>query len=251
MDLSRQQRDWDDLAQVDAMWAILSRPEKRNQRWETPDFFATGITEAEEIQTSAASFGFTGRFHFALDFGCGWGRVTRALQSFCDEVTGVDISPEMLRDARTHAPGCTFVHCSDEHLGCFPTERFDLIYTRRVLQHQRTTGIILQYVGELMRVLKPGGFAEVQVPASLAFRHRLQPKRRLYDLLRSAGASAEMLHRRGLNPIAMNAASPETVCAVVEQFGGRVLKIADDDSAPQSKTYYITKPDVPRASALG
>jgi len=39
------------------------------------------------------------RFGRALDFGCGPGRVTRALAAWFDESVGVDVSPVMIAEA--------------------------------------------------------------------------------------------------------------------------------------------------------
>ena len=40
-----------------------------------------------------------------LDLGCGTGRLTRAIARRAQEVTAVDVSPEMLRLAREHCAG--------------------------------------------------------------------------------------------------------------------------------------------------
>jgi hypothetical protein len=49
MEISLQQRDWNDLAAVDPLWAIYSAPGKRHGRWDADEFFQTGETEIEEV----------------------------------------------------------------------------------------------------------------------------------------------------------------------------------------------------------
>lgn len=52
----------------------------------------------------------------ALDFGCGVGRLTQALAAHFDEVTGVDISPSMIKLAKKysrHGDGCNRPPCGD------------------------------------------------------------------------------------------------------------------------------------------
>lgn len=63
-----------------------------------------------------------------MDFGCGVGRLTRALISRCDHVTGVDISETMLAHARRNVPDATFSTT-------IPGDAFDLVISLIVLQH--------------------------------------------------------------------------------------------------------------------
>ena len=47
-----------------------------------------------------------------------------------------------------------------------------------------------RYVGELVRVLRPGGLLALQLPSAIPARHRIQPRPRAYALLRRAGVPA-------------------------------------------------------------
>lgn len=242
MGFVQHRRDWEDLAQIDPMWAILSDPSKRAGQWDVNEFFATGMKEAEEVRDLALRLGFSGTFESALDFGCGLGRVTRGLRRFCNECIGVDISAEMIQGARSLSPDCKFVLTSEEDLRNFANDRFDLVYSRRVLQHQPSEKAIVRYVEELIRVLRPGGLAEFQIPATIPLYHRIQPRRRVYEVLRSAGVPPVYLYRIGLVPIRMSAAHPESVTRAVERSGGRIVLIEPDQSAPlHSHTYCATK----------
>jgi ubiquinone/menaquinone biosynthesis C-methylase UbiE len=63
----------------------------------------------------------------ALDFGCGIGRSTRVLRKFGFDVTGVDISEDMLRIARTTDPSGDYHLVPGDNLNQFAAGSFDLV----------------------------------------------------------------------------------------------------------------------------
>ncbi len=243
MSLAEHRRDWDDLSALDPMWAVLSEPERQFDRWSPDEFFSTGADEVARLRGRLLALGCPDTFGSALDFGCGLGRLTRALTACCGEVIGVDISEQMISRARSLTPACQFVHNPYYDLRIFPPNRFDLVYTCRVLQHQRSAKLILEHVSELIRVVKPGGIAAFQIPCNVPYMHRLQPRRRVYELLRGMGLPARFLYRLNLVPMCMTSASVKSVVSAVEKSGGRVLSVNADDSCPgvESKFYYATK----------
>ncbi len=243
MSLAAHRRDWEDLSSLDPMWAVLSEPRRQFGRWNPDEFFSTGADEVAGLRRRLLGLGCPDTFGSALDFGCGLGRLTRALSACCGEVIGVDISEQMVTKARSLTPACQFVHNPHYDLRIFPANRFDLVYTCRVLQHQRSTRLILEHVSELIRVVKPGGVVAFQIPCSIPYIHRIQPRRRVYELLRGAGVSTGLLYRIRLTPMCMTSASVKSVTSVVEKSGGRVLSVSADDSCPgvESKFYCATK----------
>ena len=50
--------DWEDLADVDAFWAILSDPKKSRGRWDAAEFFLTGEREIESFMVTARRLGY-------------------------------------------------------------------------------------------------------------------------------------------------------------------------------------------------
>lgn len=243
MSLAKHHRDWEDMAALDPMWAVLSEPERRNGGWSPDEFFSTGANETARLRGKLLDLGLPDRFESALDFGCGLGRVTRALTVCCREVIGVDISLEMIGKAQLFTPACQFVHNPHYDLRIFQSDRFDLVYSSRVLQHQRSTKLILNHISEFVRVLKPGGVAAFQVPCNIPYLHRIQPRRRMYELLRGIGLPSRPLYRIRLTPIRMTSASVESVTGAIEEAGGRVLSADVDDFCPgvNSKFYCVTK----------
>jgi SAM-dependent methyltransferase len=96
----------------------------------------------------------------ALEIGCGPGRLMLPLSRNFGEIHGVDVSGEMVALAReqlAHIPHA-HVHLTDgADLPQFADESFDFICSYAVFQHIPDREIILDYLREIRRVLKPGG----------------------------------------------------------------------------------------------
>lgn len=164
MDIEHLQKHWDSLAQDDPMWAILTH--KRKGGWTPEDFFAAGREEIAGLFASS-HIGGTRRFRHGLDFGCGLGRLTQALADRCDQVTGVDISPTMVNQARAmNVAGarCDYVVNDRDDLGIFADESFDFIYSNIVLQHMAPE-FSARYIREFCRLLAPAGILVFQIPS--------------------------------------------------------------------------------------
>lgn len=251
MQLERQAQDWNELARLDPHWAILTSPGKRFGRWDSDEFFATGTAEAEAFVRRAAELGLPRERGSALDFGCGLGRMTRALAQHFGEVVGVDISEEMVGGAeRANAgvDGVSFVVNRADDLGRFPDASFDLVYSVIVLQHVPDRAAIESYVREFCRVLRPGGLAVFTLPSHIPAIFRLQWRRRLYEALRRAGVSAEFLYRRlHLMPIAMSYVPERDMTSLVESAGGRMVTVDTQgaegllNAGLRNSTYFVTR----------
>ena len=133
--MDHQRRDWDEIGRLDALWAILSDPAKRHGRWDVDEFLATGRREIDAVLETGRRWSLPERRDHALDFGCGVGRLTRALAAHFGSATGVDISEVMVSHARAlHAdrPACTFKILDNGGLTAFPDRSFDCVYSRIV-----------------------------------------------------------------------------------------------------------------------
>src|SRR4051812_47514151 len=109
--LANQKREWEEIARQDAFWAILSYSDRKFGAWSREDFFRTGEEDVEAVMRRVDEFGRPAGRATALDFGCGVGRVTRALSAHFEHCLGLDISEKMVTDARAlneDRPGCTF-----------------------------------------------------------------------------------------------------------------------------------------------
>jgi SAM-dependent methyltransferase len=205
--LERHQRDWEDLATLDPLWAIASTPEHRFGAWDEDAFMASGERKAKGLMSHLDRLGLPARRERALDFGCGVGRITLPLSTHFAETTGVDIAPAMIEQARQRAagrPGVRYVLNDRDDLEVLAGERFDLVYTGLVLQHQPSRATALRYLGALAQLVGPGGVLVAQLPVAMTMRLRLQPGRRVYEALRRLGVPRDTLYKRlRLQPMRM------------------------------------------------
>jgi SAM-dependent methyltransferase len=167
VDLEELQRHWNEWGRRDPYWAIISRPDRRGNRWDLEEFLRTGVDEIDELLAWLQKLGVEVRPGRALDFGCGVGRLTQALARHFTECDGVDIAPSMIERARLlnqFGENCRY-HVNDrDDLALFGDGAFDLIYSDIVLQHIAPE-FSAKYVKEFTRVLAPGGVAVFQLPS--------------------------------------------------------------------------------------
>lgn len=246
--LERHGRDWEELAAADPLWAILAGPDQRGGRWDTEKFLATGEEEIAELMELVAQVGGLEQMGRALDFGCGVGRLTRALGSRFDEAVGVDISEEMIRLARelnNEVSRCTFVVNAKPDLSVFDSSSFDLVYTTLVLQHMPRRELQRAYLSEFLRILRPGALAVFQMLAHLPLPLLLQPRRRAYSLLRRLGVPGNvLLNRLRLTPTRLLAISEADVRETVERAGGKVELVEEHPKRTdgiRSLRYYVRR----------
>jgi SAM-dependent methyltransferase len=249
MNLRRTRKNWDDLAEIDAYWAILGYPNLRSGKWDEQEFFRTGEREIERLMATSAELGYPHGRDSALDFGCGVGRVTRALGKNFRASYGVDISGEMLSRANAlnaNVANCRFVQNDKADLHIFQDDNFDLIYSILVLQHLPSQHVASGMIREFMRILKPGGLLVFHVPTFLPWRRRLQPRRRVYALLKLLGFDRRVLFERfRLAPIQLIAVPEARVKELIDSSKGRILRVDPGQyylaQGAESRNYWVTK----------
>lgn len=247
--IERHRQEWEDLAQRDPLWAILSYRRHKFGRWDPEEFLATGTRQVGSLLERCRALGCPQRQERVLDFGCGVGRLAPALSEVFDAYVGMDISERMVARAlalHPSRPGCTFVVESDERLSRWADRSFDLVYSLHVLQHLDSASSILAYLASLLRVLRDGGLWVVQLPARIPAAERLayDTRRSLYGRLAQMGLSPAFVYRHlGLFPMTMNFVPEDQVLALVRGCGGRVLDVerARVGIAIADRTYYVTR----------
>lgn len=167
--------DWEEIARTNPYYGVLTDPRFKSDNL-TPeilaDFFLSGEQgiehEADSLRRRHSDFAPTS----ALDFGCGVGRLTRALAAFTGDAFGVDISDSMLAEARRNVTtGAAF----DKSL---PDRTFDWIVSIIVFQHiPPERGYPL--LKALMARLAPGGFVTLQFALYRDPRHAAVPGGRI------------------------------------------------------------------------
>ena len=155
---SRTDREWKKWGASDPYYGVLGYS---TQSVDDPQvhgrFMATGVDDLNRAMTDVeALFGPIPRGR-SLDFGCGVGRLMAAMLNEFDEVAGIDISEDMITEARKnvgHADRTRYFNSIDQ----IPADErgFDFVHSFIVIQHIRPTqGIPL--IRSLIQLVKPGG----------------------------------------------------------------------------------------------
>jgi hypothetical protein len=90
----------------------------------------------------------------------------RAMGRHFGEIHGVDISDEMIALAKEQLKDISHAHAHvtpDSSLGMFAGESIDFVYSYIVFQHIPDREVVLNYLRESGRVLKPGGILRCQL----------------------------------------------------------------------------------------
>lgn len=95
-----------------------------------------------------------------LDIGCGTGGTTVSLKKF-GNVTGIDFNPVAIKLAKKYNINQLFL--ANVNRLRFKNNSFDLVTSFDVLYHQKVN--IAQSLLEVFRVLRPGGYFLIRVPA--------------------------------------------------------------------------------------
>jgi 2-polyprenyl-3-methyl-5-hydroxy-6-metoxy-1,4-benzoquinol methylase len=218
------QKNWEGFAQSDPLWSICADPQKRNNRWSKAEFFATGRKEIETVLAHLRGLNVQpDPGSRALDFGCGVGRLTRAMAAHFAECYGVDISPTMVRLASEYnrdLPSCHFILNEGDRLAEFDSEHFGFIYTSIVLQHIAEP-FNRRYLTELIRLLQPGGALVFQVPDRL----RATAMARIRSALAVRSRLKRLLHPEKNYVMEMHCMSETGVRALVKENGGQVIDV--------------------------
>jgi len=155
--------DWNARAQEDAHYYVAFG--RRNQSGE--EFFDTAHEQVHGLTVEMKRLA-PGplRARRALEIGCGPGRLMKPLSSVFGEIHGVDISDQMVARARENlaaVPHAHAHHAPNSNLEAFADSSFDFVYSYAVFQHIPSREVVIGYLDEATRVLKPGGVIRVQV----------------------------------------------------------------------------------------
>jgi ubiquinone/menaquinone biosynthesis C-methylase UbiE len=122
-----------------------------------------------------------GRGAQVLEAGCGTGLILDRVARFAGEATGFDLSSGMLAQAR--ARDLRVVQGSVTHIP-FPDERFDVVYSFKVLSHVEP---IREALAEMARVTRRGGYMLLEFYNTLSLRYlvkRLKPAHAISDTVK-------------------------------------------------------------------
>ncbi len=195
---------------LDGIPAFVSADRFYEGRWAEPDQTSGSIRNLLVKKERFFCRMLRGKAGSVLDLGCGGGW---RLYTSIGPVTGVDISLESLRAART-----IYDQVAQANLGAlpFPDEAFDFVVSSDVLGHVHLEDKD-QVLGEIRRVLQPGGCTIHYIEAEgddplmrfarrypdLYTRYILEPEGHIG--LESATAIFQRFRRAGFQPVAEQA----------------------------------------------
>jgi SAM-dependent methyltransferase len=248
---------WDRLGRENAFGAILTR-DGRVADWSVDEFLATGRADVDRFLADLDQIAPGVPRTRALDFGCGVGRVTRALSQHFELAVGVDVAQSMIARAKELGPNdprCTFILNRATNLRRFGSGTFAVVYSRLVLQHIKPP-LIRRYIPELVRVLEPGGVLMLQLPEPP---QSVDPLKAFVEAPLTGGALKRRLPRsivkvwrwlkyplvKPPRPLMRMFGLPrDEVAELVRRSGGTILDIREDrshgDTVPGFE-YWITR----------
>ena len=99
-----------------------------------------------------------------LDYGCGWGRITRLMATLSDDgnIHGVDVDSRLISSANECASTIRFSEIESMGTLPFDTDYLDLAFANSVFSHLSEVSAIAT-LGELTRVLSPDGLLIISV----------------------------------------------------------------------------------------
>jgi SAM-dependent methyltransferase len=163
--LEKMRREWDERARENARHYVATA----QTNWNDDEYFESGRENVRrEILTDMGNVcqGRDPKQLKVLEIGCGSGRITRALAEIFGEVYAVDISGEMIRQAREtlrDTPNAHVFQNNGSDLAALGDVRVDFAFSYIVFQHIPSRDVIYSYAREVQRLLKPGGLFKFQV----------------------------------------------------------------------------------------
>ena len=161
-------RDWDARARKNAFHYIASW----RKEWDLGSFIASGEEDFERLVIPIlvrCNLPPTGKC--MLELGCGAGRMTSSFAKRFEHVYAFDLSREMLSRARrmhTTQKNILWLLSNGADLSCVASDSMDFVFSYLVLQHLPEETLTLQYIREMLRVLRAGGVFLFQFNGGIA-----------------------------------------------------------------------------------
>ncbi|HVY93252.1 MAG TPA: class I SAM-dependent methyltransferase [Bryobacteraceae bacterium] len=166
LEITRKMREeWDQRARENARHYVATG----RTEWSDEEYFESGRENVRrEILTDMTNIcqGKDPKQMKVLEIGCGSGRITRALAELFGEVYAVDISGEMIRQAKeslADMPNAQVFQNNGSDLLVLGDIQVDFAFSYIVFQHIPSREVIRNYVRDVNRLLRPGGLFKFQV----------------------------------------------------------------------------------------
>ena len=235
MTLKDVQKTYEDYGKEDPLYAVLSRKDAKDNKWDVDEFFASGGKEIADAMNHLAKLGVEVNKGRAMDFGCGVGRLTQALCEEFEAAVGVDISYSMIDSAKKHnkfGDRCEYRVNTTDDLAQLDDASFDFAYSNISLQHSPPEASS-KYIAEFFRILRPGGVALFQIPSG----PRHEPGSlgaKIYAIKR--GPLRRFWKRiRGMPPVEIHYINQSLIEEIIEASGGRLIDATQQGSVRGSR----------------
>lgn len=157
------EKDWDQRAQVHARYYIKCDHFKTEA-----EFDESGLRDLHDLILPGLVMN---AGTVALEIGCGIGRLLKPMAGLVGELHGVDVSGEMLTSARVRLQSYSNIRLhktGGADLSMLPDHAVDFCYSYIVFQHIPHKDLVIAYITEVSRILKPGGIFRFQVDGRYA-----------------------------------------------------------------------------------
>ena len=168
----KMKKEWNERTKMNPLFVIATDHSETEE-----DFWNSGIDECNDIlgisteryqkiienkDTSSMN---------VLEIGCGIGRILIPMRKIFGNVTGIDISSEMVLLGQKYVsdiPNCSIIENNGVDLSEFSDNSFDFCYSFIVFQHIPEKQIVENYIKEVSRILKVGCLFRFQVRGTIS-----------------------------------------------------------------------------------
>ncbi len=168
----KMKKEWNERAKMNPLFVIATDHSETED-----DFWKSGIDECNDILgINAERFKKiienkeTSKMN-VLEIGCGIGRILIPMRKIFGNVTGIDISSEMVLLGQKYVvdiQNCRIIENNGIDLSEFPDNHFDFCYSFIVFQHIPEKKIVENYIKEVSRILKLGCLFRFQVRGTIS-----------------------------------------------------------------------------------
>ena len=239
--LKNLQKNWEQLSDQNAMWAILSKG-KNTYSWDEEEFFLRGKKECDKTLAIINKLKPDFAFDSFVDFGCGIGRLTQAFMGHFKQGYGIDISSTMISKAlrlNRYGDKCEYLVNDSADLNIIEDDSVNMVYSRITLQHIRPHEAA-NYIKDFIRILNKDGLALFQIPANppLYFKllYRLLPVPIFTFLVKLKTGSKAVME--------MHWIPKEEIEKIIKESTGKLILIIPDQAVKngwESYMYCVTK----------
>lgn len=245
--MDRAKQIWEDLAKDDAYFAVSTHDKFRGSNIDAAakkEFFESGVRHLDEIWgVFEREFGAKLRPKSALDYGCGVGRILLPLAKKCESVTGVDISPTMLDEARLNLDAKridnTSLMSADDFMAS-DAQRFDFVHSYIVLQHI-APDVGYHIIRTMLERLGAGGFGMIHVTYANTATGFRRLRSWLYRDFPAIHVWLNRLRGRTESPMPMYEYDRDRIISILQENGCSQMSVRATDHGFLGELIYFAK----------